>query len=154
MALVWQANLAVNSGMMQSMPLPSLSLILAAAMVLFGSFSTSALAQAGAACEPHSTAVASLNACAVQRFQEVDTAQNILYADVMRILSAHERPALRQDQTAWSRSRTRECKARHAADEGQSDWPARYHQCLTAATEGRRAALMHWMHHGEAPAAR
>ena len=109
-------------------------------------------AQAGAACDPQSTAVASLNACAVQRFQEVDTAQNILYADVMRALSAHERPALRQDQTDWSRSRTRDCKARHAEGESRADWPARYHQCLTATTEARRAALMHWLHHGEAPA--
>ena len=136
------------------MPMPSPSLLAASALaLLLGSLSTTALAQAGAACDPQSTAVSSLNACAVQRFQEVDTAQNILYADVMRALSAHERPALRQDQTAWSRQRTRDCKARHAADEGQSDWPARYHQCLAAATEARRAALMHWLHHGEAPPA-
>lgn len=134
------------------MPMPSSSLLAASACaLLLGSLSTTALAQAGAACDPQSTAVSSLNACAVQRFQEVDTAQNILYADVMRALSAHERPALRQDQTAWSRSRTRDCKARHAADEGLSDWPARYHQCLTTITEARRAALMHWLHHGEKP---
>ena len=134
------------------MPMPSSSLLAASALaLLLGSLSTTALAQAGAACDPQSTAVSSLNACAVQRFQEVDTAQNILYADVMRALSAHERPALRQDQAAWSRQRTRDCKARHAADEDQSDWPARYHQCLTAATEARRTALMHWLHHGEAP---
>lgn len=134
------------------MPMPSSSLRIASACaLLLGSLSTTALAQAGAACDPQSTAASSRGACAVQRFQEVDTAQNILYADVMRALSAHERPALRQDQTAWSRQRTRDCKARHAADEGQSDWPARYHQCLTAATEARRAALMHWLHHGEKP---
>lgn len=120
--------------------------------LLLGSLPPAALAQAGAACDSASTTVASQNACAVQRFQEVDTAQNILYADVMRALSAHERPALRQDQTAWSRSRTRDCKARHAEGESRPDWPARYHQCLTAATEARRAALMHWLHHGEAPA--
>ena len=136
------------------MPMPSSSLLAASALaLLLGSLSSTALAQAGAACDPQSTAVSSLNACAVQRFQEVDTAQNILYADVMRALSAHERPALRQDQTAWSRQRTRDCKARHAADEGRPDWPARYHQCLTATTEARRAALMHWLHHGEAPPA-
>lgn len=95
-------------------------------------------------------AVDSINACAVQHFQQVDTAQNVLYADVMRALSAHERPELRKDQTAWSRTRTLDCKARHQADEGRPDWPARYHQCLAAATEARRAGLMHWLHHGRA----
>ena len=108
-------------------------------------------AQAGAACDPQSHEVASTNACAVQHFQQVDTANNILYSDVMRALSAHERPALRQDQTAWSRNRTRECKMRHAADEGRADWPARYHDCLSAATRARRADLMHWLHHGQGP---
>ena len=110
-----------------------------------------ALAQAGAACDPQSTDAASTNACAVQRFQRTDTAQNILYADVMRALSAHERPALRKDQTAWSRARTSRCKTQHAADEARADWPQRLHDCLTQVTEQRRQALMHWLHEGRAP---
>lgn len=122
-----------------------------AALFLAVSFSHTAQAQAGADCVAGGT-VQQTNACAIKEFQQADTSHQILYGDVMRILSAHERPALRQNQTAWIRSRTRDCKARHAADESRSDWPARYHQCLTAATEARRAALMHWMHHGEAPA--
>ena len=109
-------------------------------------------AQAGAACEPHSATVASTNACAVQRFQQTDAAHNILYADVMRALSAHERPALRKDQTAWSRQRTLHCKTQHAADEGRDDWPQRLHDCLERATEQRRADLLHWLHAGRAPA--
>ena len=76
-------------------------------------------AQAGAACAPGASDTASRNACAVQRFQQADSAQNILYGDVMRALSAHERPALRKDQSAWSRQRTSTCKARHAGDEGR-----------------------------------
>lgn len=133
-------------------PLPPFASLCATGLLTVSALcSTAALAQAGAACDPQSTAVASLNACAVQHFQEVDTAQNILYADVMRVLSPHERPTLRQEQTAWSRQRTRSCKARHAADEDRADWPARYHRCLTAATEERRAALKHWLHHGEKP---
>ena len=107
-----------------------------------------ALAQAGAACVPQSSQPDSRNACAVQRFQEADTAQNILYGDVMRTLSAHERPALRKDQTAWNRQRTSQCKARHAADEVLADWPQRFHDCLTQATQQRRQALMHWLHRG------
>ena len=112
---------------------------------------TAAQAQAGAACEPLSRQTEHLNACAVQRFQQADTAQNMLYADVMRALSAHERPDLRKDQTAWSRQRTAQCKQRHAADESRADWPQRYHDCLTEATEQRRKALMHWLHTGNAP---
>lgn len=121
--------------------------LLAAGCMLAGS----AWAQAGARCEPQSSDVASTNACAVQRFQHAETAQNILYTDVMRALSAHERPALRKDQSAWSRGRTSQCKTQHAADEGRADWPQRYHDCLTAATEQRRSALMHWLHAGRAP---
>jgi len=127
------------------------SLCAAGLLTVSALYPTTAQAQAGAVCDPQSSAVASLNACTVQHFQEVDTAQNILYADVMRALSVHERPALRQDQTAWSRQRTRGCKVRHAADEDRADWPARYHRCLTAATEARRTALEHWLHHGERP---
>lgn len=110
-----------------------------------------AWAQAGAACEPHSSATASRNACAVQSFQQTDTAHNILYSDVMRALSAHERPALRKDQNQWIRLRASSCKLRHAADEPQADWPQRLHECLTQATLQRRQVLLHWLHHGQAP---
>ena len=110
-----------------------------------------AWAQAGAACDPASTDVASTNACAVQRFQHTDSAHNILYSDVMRALSAHERPALRKDQTQWSRQRTSTCKTQHAHEEALPAWPQHYHDCLTTVTEQRRAALLHWLQHGQAP---
>ncbi len=151
MQLALAANLTVNSEKMRCMtnhrhPWVH-SAILAVGLLLAGS----ALAQAGAACDPQSADTASTNACAVQRFQQADTAQNILYGDVMRALSAHERPALRKDQSAWNRARTSQCKSLHAADEGRADWPQRLHDCLTQATEQRRQALMHWLHEGRAP---
>lgn len=108
-------------------------------------------AQAGGACERAASAAAARNACAMLDFQAADTANTILYGDVMRALSAHERPALRKDQSAWSRERITGCKAAHARDEALDDWPARYHHCLQQATEARRAALMHWLQNGEAP---
>lgn len=111
----------------------------------------SAYAQAGAACDVQSDSLASTNACAVQRFQQADTAQNILYGDVMRALSAHERPDLRKDQNTWNRSRTSACKAQHAVDEARPDWPQRYHDCLTQTTQQRRQALLHWLHTGHGP---
>lgn len=107
-------------------------------------FSTGAQAQAGAACRPEGT-VAETNACAVQTFQAADTAISILYSDVMRALSAHERPQLRQEQTAWQRQRTMLCKQGTQSTEGQPEWPRLYHACLTAETEARRQGLMRWL---------
>ena len=109
-----------------------------------------AQAQAGAACRPGGT-VDETNACAIQAYQEADSAVQVLYGDVMRALSAHERPALRQDHTAWQRTRTTQCKQAQRAQEPRPEWPRLYHACLTAQTQARRDALMHWLHHGEAP---
>ena len=66
---------------------------LALALCLVGQ---AAWAQAGGACRPGRT-VDETNACAVRDYQEADTAIQIQYGDVMRALSAHERPGLRQD---------------------------------------------------------
>lgn len=109
-----------------------------------------AWAQAGSACRPGGT-VEETNACAVQTYQQTDTSVQILYGDVMRALSAHERPALRQDQAAWQRGRVTQCKQAQRAAESHPEWPRLYHECLTAQTEARRKALMHWLHHGQKP---
>ena len=101
-------------------------------------------AQAGAACRAGGT-VEQTNACAVQDFQAADTAISILYGDVMRALSAHERPQLRQEQTAWQRERTTRCKQAQRAAEAAPEWPRLYHACLTAETEARRKGLMRWL---------
>ena len=110
----------------------------------------SAWAQADSECRPGGT-VAETNACAVRAWQHADADLQILYGDVMRALSAHERPDLRQDQAAWQRARTAHCKAAQRAAEAQPEWPRLYHECLTAQTRSRRAGLMHWLQHGTAP---
>ena len=101
-------------------------------------------AQAGAACKADG-AVAETNACAVQAFQAADTQIAILYGDVMRALSAHERPQLRQEQSAWQRERTTRCKQTTRATEQQPDGPRLYNECLTTETEARRQGLMRWL---------
>jgi len=106
--------------------------------------SAGAHAQAGAACKPDGT-VAETNACAVQTYQKTDTEISILYGDVMRALSAHERPQLRQEQTAWQRERIMLCKQSTQATESSPEWPRLYHACLTAETEARRKGLMRWL---------
>jgi uncharacterized protein YecT (DUF1311 family) len=101
-------------------------------------------AQAGAACNPGGT-VPETNACAVQAFQAADTEIAILYGDVMRALSAHERPQLRQEHSAWLRERTTRCKQSTRSAESEPTGPRVYHECLTAETQARRKALMRWL---------
>ena len=106
--------------------------------------SAGAHAQAGASCDPKGT-VAETNACAVQAWQQADTAIAILYGDVMRALSAHERPQLRQEQAAWQRERVTRCKQATRATEALPEGPRLYHECLAAETEARRRGLMRWL---------
>ena len=103
-----------------------------------------AFAQAGEACRPGGT-VAQVNACAMQDFQAADTTIAVLYSDVMRALSAHERPQLRQEHSAWQRARTAQCKKATRATEAQPDGPRIYHECLTRETQARRQGLMRWL---------
>ena len=103
-----------------------------------------AAAQAGAACKAGGT-VDETNACAVQAFQAADAEIAILYGDVMRALSAHERPQLRQEHSAWQRERTTRCKQATRSAESQPTWPREYHECLTAETQARRRGLMRWL---------
>jgi uncharacterized protein YecT (DUF1311 family) len=104
----------------------------------------SAHAQAGAACKPGGS-MDETNACAVQAFQAADTQVAILYGDVMRALSAHERPQLRQEHSAWQRERTTRCKQSTRSAESKPQWPRLYHECLTTETEARRRGLMRWL---------
>ena len=103
-----------------------------------------ASAQAGAACVPGGT-VEQVNACALRDFQAADTDIGVLYSDVMRALSAHERPQLRQEHTAWLRTRTTQCKQATRASEQQPEGPRLYHECLTRETQERRKGLMRWL---------
>ena len=104
-------------------------------------------AQAGADCVTGGT-TAQTNACAIKRFQQADTDNQILYGDVMRALSAHERPALRKEQNEWTRGRNLLCKKSHAAFEAQADWPRRFHECLAQQIQARDGVLKQWLHQG------
>lgn len=118
-----------------------------AALLIAASLSQHALAQAGADCVPGGTK-AQINACAIKDFQQADTDHQILYGDVMRALSAHERPALRKEQGEWSRQRITHCKQATKAFEAQPDWPSRYHGCLVQQITARDAVLKRWLHQG------
>jgi uncharacterized protein YecT (DUF1311 family) len=64
---------------------------------------------------------------------------------VMRALSAHERPQLRQEHSAWQRERILRCKQATRASESQAEWPRLYHECMGIETEARRKGLMRWL---------
>ena len=117
---------------------------LALAFLLLPSISN---AQAGGDCVVGGT-VQQTNACAIKDFQQADTDSQILYGDVMRSLSAHERPALRKEQNEWSRQRVTQCKQSTKAFEAQADWPSRYHACLLQQIKARDAVLKRWLHLG------
>ena len=119
----------------------------ALAAIIFAATTHTAHAQAGAACVPGGD-TAQTNACAVQAFQQADTDNNILYGDVMRILSAHERPLLRRDQNDWIRQRAATCKKATDAQQAQPNWPKLYHECLVTEIGKRKKELMIWLHEG------
>lgn len=126
---------------------PAFTVQALAALFIAASCSQQALAQAGADCVSGGTQ-AQTNACAIKDFQQADTDSQILYGDVMRSLSAHERPALRKEQSEWSRQRITQCKQSAKAFETQADWPSRYHGCLVQQIKARDAVLKRWLHLG------
>jgi len=109
-----------------------------------------ALAQAGADCVPGGTQE-QVNACALRASQAADTEIGVLYSDVMRALSATERPQLRREHSAWMQQRNAACRQATRAFEQQADRPRRYHECLTNRTQQRRQGLMRWLRQ-DAPA--
>ena len=117
----------------------------ASTLLLCGSVlaGASAWAQAGAACNPQGS-TEQVNACAVRDFQAADIALNIRYLETMQALPPEKRPALRQQQNGWIKSRVARCKADHRAQENQPDWPQRYNQCLVQLTTARQTALGEW----------
>lgn len=131
----------------ESKPLKALISKVAAAMVLTVFQLSQAHAQAGADCVSGGSQ-AQTNACAIKDFQQADTDSQILYGDVMRSLSAHERPALRKEQSEWSRQRITQCKQSTKAFEAQADWPSRYHGCLVRQIKARDVVLKRWLHLG------
>ena len=88
---------------------------------------------------------ADTSACARHDFEAADATIAVLYADVMRALSAHERPQLRQEHSAWQRDRVARCKQATRATEQQPDGPRSYHECLTRETQQRRQGIMRWL---------
>lgn len=101
-------------------------------------------AQAGAACDRQSSAQAARNACAVQDFQQADTALSIQYGQLMQALAPGPRTGLRHSQNGWIKARTAGCKNAMRPHEAQPDHEQRYYECLVRATQARMQVLQQW----------
>lgn len=87
-----------------------------------------------------------------------------LYSDVLLALSSQERRRLRRAQERWQQVAQAQCQAlmqpQHdaavfAADAARlpflPDGPAVWHDCMARQHRVRRAALHHWLMHGQSP---
>ncbi len=101
-------------------------------------------ATAAAPCKGNASAEQA-NACALQNFQAVDEEITTLYRDVSRALSAHERPDLWREQSAWKRERDARCQQATRTTSAQPEGPRLQNECLTGETQARRKGLMHWL---------
>ncbi len=83
-------------------------------------------------------------ACTAQAFAEADSTIALLFADVRRALSAHERPQLSKEHSAWLRQRALACPA-PPKSAATPEALAGQHICLTRETQARRQGLMRWL---------
>jgi len=115
-----------------------------ACVLVFTPVLTPVWAQAGPAiCSTH-PAAAQTAACAAQVFAEAEETIAVLFADVRRALSAHERPQLSQEHSAWRRERGRRCPAPPKSGLTANS-EAQHYACLTRETQARRQGVMRWL---------
>lgn len=105
-----------------------------------------ALAPASPAC---TAATYTATTCTLQDFEAVRDATETLYGDVLLVLSAHERPALRGNQNEWRRTARQHCQqAAPAGPDLHAPAASAHHACMIEQHALRRQALRHWLMHG------
>ena len=77
------------------------------------------------------------DACAYGDFADAVQALDRQYRSRLRTLREPDRKRLRADQMAWLVQRDPRCKEQFKTDEGGSIWFAKFHACLTEATQAR-----------------
>lgn len=87
--------------------------------------------------------------CTLQDFEAVRDATETLYGDVLLVLSAHERPTLRNDQNEWRRTARQHCQqAAPAGPDLHAPAASAHHACMIEQHALRRQALRQWLMHG------
>ncbi|MDO5088143.1 MAG: lysozyme inhibitor LprI family protein [Comamonadaceae bacterium] len=135
---------------MRLRPLPFLS---AAALALSGAAASLAQAQPLAPSASPACTAGHSAACTLQDFEAVRDATETLYGDVLLVLSAHERPALRADQAQWRRQARQHCQ-QQAPLRGDMAAPGNsaHHACMVSQhLERRRVLRQHWLMGGGVP---
>lgn len=123
---------------------PPLFFVAIAALALSAA-APQAQAQALAPASPACTAAT----CTLQDFEAVRDATETLYGDVLLVLSAHERPALRGNQNEWRRTARQHCQqAAPAGPDLHAPAASAHHACMIEQHALRRQALRHWLMHG------
>ncbi|WP_343293393.1 lysozyme inhibitor LprI family protein [Vandammella animalimorsus] len=127
---------------------PSLFFVAIAALALSAAApqaQAQAQAQALAPASPACTAAT----CTLQDFEAVRDTTETLYGDVLLVLSAHERPALRGNQNEWRRTARQHCQqAAPAGPDLHAPAASAHHACMIEQHALRRQALRHWLMHG------
>lgn len=123
---------------------PSPGQVLAAAVL------SSAAAWPAWAQTPAAAATCTPQRCTLQDLEAVQADTETLYGDVLLVLSAHERPALRSDQAQWRRQARQHCQ-QQAPLRGDVAAPAAsaHHACMVAQHLARRRVLRQdWLMNG------
>lgn len=87
--------------------------------------------------------------CTLQDFESMRESTETLYGDVLLILSAHERPALRNNQQNWRRVARAHCN--QVAPVGgalEASSASAHHACMIEQEHERRLQIRQWLMHG------
>ncbi|MFV0679102.1 lysozyme inhibitor LprI family protein [Ottowia sp.] len=87
--------------------------------------------------------------CSLQDFEAVRDATETLYGDILLILSAHERPALRSNQNEWRRTARAQCnQAAPAGANLNASQASPHHACMIEQDLRRHKELRRWLMDG------
>lgn len=102
-----------------------------------------------ASAQASSQAGCTAQTCTLQDFEAVRDETETLYGDVLLILSAHERPNLRSNQSEWRRSARHQCnRTAPAGTDLHAPTSSAHHACMIGHYQARRKELRHWLMHG------
>ncbi|WP_168797358.1 lysozyme inhibitor LprI family protein [Lampropedia aestuarii] len=87
--------------------------------------------------------------CTLQDFEAMRETTETLYGDVLLILSAHERPALRSNQQNWRRVARAHCnQVAPAGGALEASSASAHHACMIEQEQERRLQIRQWLMHG------
>lgn len=87
--------------------------------------------------------------CTLQDFEEIRNATETLYGDVLLVLSAHERPALRSNHQTWRRGARAHCnQVAPTGPDLMASSASAHHACMIEQDMQRRLLIRQWLMYG------